>query len=389
MTTQPSTREPGLPVDYYAPDFRLTVDGYDLDSTTRGDVLEVKVVLDLENMTSADLTVNNWDDTTFDFKYTETPTFDLGRKIKIELGYVDNLVPMLTGQVATLSPRFPESGPPSLQISVVDGLLPLRDAKPPEGGEVRFEDVFDWEIAERIAQRHGLQCNVTEDGPHHDLVVQANQSDLAFLKERAKRIDFDVFMTTDPSGVETLNFIRPTDGRDDRRIRVYTLNWGESLIEFSPVLTLSRQVSKVVVRGWDPRNKEPIVGEATADDLPSGDGTSGPAAAAKLGASGRGKQEAVVDAPVFSKQEADQLARSLLADRAYTFVTGSGRTIGLPHLRPGDNLEIGRLSERFCGTYYVTKVEHTFNNSGYLTQFDVRRTHDRGPRQTEDIRSVA
>jgi phage protein D len=231
---------------------------------------------------------------------------------------------------------------------------------------------------------------VTKDGPHHDLVVQANQSDLAFLKDRAKRIDFDVFMTTDPqSGVETLNFIRPTDGRGDGKIRTYTLNWGESLIEFSPVLTLSRQVSKVVVRGWDPRTKEPIVGEATADDLPGGEGTSGPAAAAKLGASGRGKQEAVVDAPVFSKQEADQLARSLLADRAYTFVTGTGRTIGLPHLRPGDNLDIGRLSERFCGTYYVTKVEHTLNNSGYLTQFDVRRTHDRGPRTTEDTRSVA
>jgi phage protein D len=380
MTLQRSEAKSGLPEDYYAPDFALEVEGHDLDSETKGDVLEVKVVMDLENMTSADLTINNWDDTEFAFKYSETTTFDLSNKVTVQLGYADRLVPMMTGQIATLSPRFPESGPPTLQVNVVDGLLPLRDAKPAEGTEKRFENVHDWEIAERIAERHGLKSHVTQSGPQHELVVQANQSDLAFLKERAKRIDFDVFMITEKSGDAILNFIRPSDGRDDQPIRLYTLVWGESLIDFSPVLTLSRQVSKVVVRGWDPRTKEPITGEATADDLPTGKGTSGPAAAAKLGKGN--KQDAVVDARVFSKEEATELAKALLADRAYKFVTGTGRVIGLPDLRPGDNLELQRLGDRFSGTYFVTKVEHTLSGSGFTTQFDVRRTHDPGPSQT-------
>jgi uncharacterized protein len=379
MAPPRSQERSGLPTDYYAPEFRLDVENQELDPTTKGDVLEVKVVMDMENMTSADLTINNWDDTEYGFKYSETETFDLGNRVHVQLGYADRLLSMMRGQIATLSPRFPEAGPPTLQVNVLDGMLRLRDAKPPEGKEKRYLNVYDWEIAERIAERNGLKYEVTKRGPRHELVVQPNQSDASFLKERARRIDFDVFILTDPdSGEDTLHFVSPTDGRDDRPIRVYELVWGESLIEFTPVLTLSRQVASVTVRGWDPRTKEPI--EATADhnDLPPGQGggSSGPAAAARIG--GGGKQEIVVDAPVFSQQEAEERAKALLADRAYEFVTGSGRVIGLPDLRPGDNLRLLKLGDRFSGTYYVKKVEHTLGGSGFTTQFDVRRTLDPG-----------
>lgn len=380
MAPPQSQQSPGLPTDYYAPEFKLDVENHELDAATKGDVLEVKVVMDMENMTSADLTINNWDDTEYRFKYSETKTFDLANRVHVQLGYADRLVSMMRGQIATLSPRFPEAGPPTLQINVLDGMLRLRDAKPPEGKEKRYENVFDWEIAERIAERNGLKSNVTKSGPRHELVVQPNQSDATFLKERARRIDFDVFILTDPdSGEDTLHFVRPTDGRDDQPIKVYELVWGQSLIEFSPVLTLSRQVASVTVRGWDPRAKEPITATATEKDLPpvpGGGGQSGPAVAAKIGTGG--KQEAVVDAPVFSQQEADELAKALLADRAYEFVTGSGRVIGLPDLRPGDNIRLLELGNRFSGTYYVKKVEHTLGSAGFITQFDVRRTFDPG-----------
>src|SRR6476660_7285989 len=109
-----SQQKPGLPTDYYAPDFKLDVENQKLDAATKGDVLEVKVVMDMENMTSADLTINNWDDTEYRFKYSETKTFDLANRVHVQLGYADRLVSMMRGQIATLSPRFPEAGPPTL-----------------------------------------------------------------------------------------------------------------------------------------------------------------------------------------------------------------------------------------------------------------------------------
>src|SRR5439155_10115965 len=103
----------------------------------------------------------------------------------------------------------------SIDIHVLDGMLKLRDSKPKQGETKKYVDVADWEIAQTVAQRNGLDANVTEEGEKHELVVQKNQDDASFLMERAKRIDFDCYVLTDPdSGKDTLNFVRPTDARD-------------------------------------------------------------------------------------------------------------------------------------------------------------------------------
>jgi len=373
-----SSIAPGIPTDYYAPDFKLEVENAALDPESKDDVLDLKVVMDMENMTSAQLTINNWNDKTFDLKYTDAKTFDIGNRVHVQLGYAGSLKSMMRGQIATMSPRFPASGQPTIELTVLDGMLKLRDRKPAENEQKKYVDKTDSDIAKLIAQRNGLDADVTETDETHPLVVQKNQDDASFLMERAKRIDFDCFIVTDEATKkDTLHFVRPTDARDGETVRVYTFEWGRSLIQFSPTLTLSRQVASVTVRGWDPTTKEPIVYKATKDDLPggAGGGESGPAAAGKnLG----GKEEVVVDAPVHSKEEAQALAIALLRERAYEFITGSGRAIGLPDLRPGDNVDIAGIGKRFSGRYYVKKVEHSLGSGGYFTQFDVRRVYDGG-----------
>ena len=86
----------------------------------------------------------------------------------------------------------------------------------------------------------------------------------------------------------------------------------------------------------------------------------------------------MVDSPVTSAQEASELAISLLRERAYEFITGSGQVIGVPELRPGYNVRLSGLGQRFTVDYYVKKVEHTLGSSGYTTNFEVRSTYDGG-----------
>ena len=71
-----------------------------------------------------------------------------------------------------------------------------------------------------------------------------------------------------------------------------------------------------------------------------------------------------------------ELAISLLRERAYEFIKGTGQVIGVPDLRPGDNLSLKNLGKRFSGDYYVKKVEHALGSSGYFTNFEVRRVYD-------------
>ena len=73
-----------------------------------------------------------------------------------------------------------------------------------------------------------------------------------------------------------------------------------------------------------------------------------------------------------------ELAKSLLRERAYEFITATGKVAGLPELRPGDNLEMFGLGRRFSGSYYVKRVEHSLGSSGFFTEFTARRIFDGG-----------
>jgi phage protein D len=378
-------KKPGLPpTDYYAPNFKVLVEGRELDVTTHGDILDLTVTMDIENLTSFALTVNNWDDSSFDFKYSDTDTFDIGKRVDVQMGYADRLLFMASGIIQTLAPRFPESGPPTLSVTGVDRRVKLRDRKPTSKDVKQFVNKKDWQIAQIIAARNGLEPRLTQEGETHALVVQKNQDDLTFLMERAKRIDFDFYLRVDPdTGKDQLFFVSPTDNRDARRNFVYVFEWGKNLINYSTQLTLNKQVGNVTVQGWDSKTKKKISYTTRASDLPNtgGSGTNGPQAASTKLAN---RQDIVVDQPVTSDQEARDLAISLLRERAYQFLTGSGKVIGLPDMRPGDLVELHGLGQRFSGTikkpiqYYVKKVTHTLGGSGYQTQFDVRSTADGG-----------
>jgi uncharacterized protein len=378
MTPERSIKEPGIPTEYYAPDYKIEVEGRELDSETKGDLLEVKVTMDKDNLTGFDLSINNWDDKKFDFKYSNKDTFDVGNRVHIQMGYADRLVSVARGVITTLSPKFTESGPPTLGVSGLDSLVKLKGKKPEPKDIKKFVDKADWEIAQIVAERNGLKSKVTKEGEKRDLVMQKDQDEAIFLKERATRIDFECYIGIDPdSGEEKLFFVKPTDGRDSSAIRVYVFEWGKSLINFSPELKLADQVGKVTVRGWNPRTKQPITYTAGPEDLArqSEGGTSGPKAAKERL---NEKADLVVDQPVSTEQEARDLAISLLRERAYQYITGSGRVIGLPDLRPGDNVELLGLGKRFNGAYYVLKVEHSLGSSGYQTTFNVRRDLDGG-----------
>lgn len=362
---------------YYAPDYLIEVEGQTLDAETKGDLLEVKVTMDLNHLAHFDLTVNNWDDKSLSFKYSDTKTFDVGNRIHIKMGYAGNLLSMLNGVITSMSPRFPESGPPTIVISGENLMVKMKDRKPLDGEQKKFVNMTDEQIVQVVAQRNGLVTQTKGATNVHDIVVQKNQDDATFLMERAKRIDYDCYVDVDPdSGLDTLYFGPPTDERNGSQVNVYIFEWRKTLNNFSPTISLNRQVGKVTVKGWDPTTKSIIKYSATANDLPTtGSGENGPSAIATRLAD---REDIVVDQPVTSQQEAQFLAISLLRERAYSYITGTGQVIGLPDLRPGDMVFLKCLGKRFTGNYYLTKVEHTLGSSGYLTSFEARNYFDGG-----------
>jgi phage protein D len=406
MTTQTSQVVAIPPDAGYAPDFSVDVEGQPVGTRVKDDVLQIHVVRELNQMSSFQITFNNWDDRYLRFKYSESEAkdevFRISRLVAIQLGYAGKLIPIASGPIISLSPAFPESSQPTIQISGTDGMQKLKDSKPRPGQQVFYRNKQDWQIVEQVAQRapNNMQVAIPiHAGPTYPLVVQKNQDDAHFLMERAKRIDYDCYVESNTvTGTQTLHFEPPSDGRPGLPVRAFQLAYGPglaaeeqrtaqsataatgspltpNLIEFTPTLTAASQVSRLTVRGWDPRTKQSIGVTATVDDLPSGQGSglTGPAAASEaLG----GREDTVIDAPVASAEEARTLATALLRERAYQFITGTGRIAGLPELSPRSVLEIHGIGLRFSGNYYVTRVEHTLSSSGFFTGFTARRIAD-------------
>ena len=295
------------------------------------------------------------------------------------MGYADRLRSMMRGQITSLAPKFPESGPPTLAVSGLDGMLQLRDRKPGEGETKKYEHMADWEIAQVIAERNGLRADVTQEGEVHDLVVQKNQDDAQFLMERAKRIDFDCFVLTDPdTGEDTLYFVKPPDGREDTRTRVLRLRVGQEPDQLHPeahALAPGEQGDRARLGSRAPSRRSSTPPRPPTCPAAAG---AGPAARRRPRRICGARRTSWSTRPWPTEQEAKELAISLLRERAYEFITGTGQVIGLPDLRPGDNVELHGLGQRFSGQYYVKKVEHTLGSNGYLTTFEVRRVFDGG-----------
>ena len=376
----------------YVPRFQLTVDDQRIDPETHADVLGLRVTLQKDDVGGFELTLSNHftvledkiadscgKDTLRTFQYSDDTRFDILKPIKIEMGYADKLRTMFVGEIMTLQPSFPSTGAPTMVVRGTDFLGRLRRDKPGKDKTKAFKDRADWQIVKEVAERHQIDFSDKSDttGSKNVLpVFQKDMDDLQFVLHLAKLNDFVATIEIDDTTRKpTLYFGKPRDKRDGQAIKQLGLEWGTTLISFTPTLKVGRMVSKVTVRGWDSRTKAPIEYTAKVEDLAktSGKGKSGPQ---WLEEKAGGKEERIVDWPVTSQAEAKARAIQILHENANEFLTASGETIGNPDIRPLTILNLKGIGKRFNGDYHVIKATHTYGASGYGTTFEVERMRE-------------
>ena len=149
---------------------------------------------------------------------------------------------------------------------------------------------------------------------------------------------------------------------------IIRLSLGTSLLNFSKTVSLKQQVGKVMVFGIDPKTKKPIKGEATDTSIGGAGKESGDYSG------GFNKViEKEVNLFVYTPEECTKLAQARFDARAFSFVKGKGKCIGMPELIPGRYVELAGFDEKSSDTYFITKVTHEYTPSeGYYTTFEVK-----------------
>src|SRR5271169_5522322 len=124
----------------------------------------------------------------FDFLYFDRKILDFGTPLQIDMGAGVAAATVFNGRLMALEGRFPHKRPPEILFLAEDRLQDLRMTRRTR----TFENLSDADLFQQIASQQGLQANVDVSGPTHKVLAQVNQSDLAFLRERARAVDAEL-----------------------------------------------------------------------------------------------------------------------------------------------------------------------------------------------------
>ncbi len=352
---------PGNDAAFYAARPTVSLDGQDNANLTNG-LLTLLVEETTTDLFRCEAAFGNWgtaNDGT-DFLYFDGRTLDFGKTLAVRTGESETESQIFEGRIMGLEAHYPQTRPPEIVVLAEDRFQDLRMTRRTR----TFENVNDSGIMQQVASQHGLRADTDIDGPTYKVLAQVNQSDLTFLRERARAVDAEVWVERDTLYAQA---------RSRRSTGNVTLTYGQKLLEFSVLADLAGQRTSLTVSGWDVAAKEGIEYEAAESAIQGELNGSRSGSRVLQNAFGQ-RAERIVHMLPFTNKEAQFLAEAHYRTMARRFVTGRGLAEGDGRILVGTRVELKELGPVFDGSYYVTEARHTFDGqNGYRTYFAVER----------------
>ena len=204
-----------------------------------------------------------------------------------------------------------------------------------------FQNMKDSDIVKKIIAEVGIFKGTVDvtGGPYGfgdpvGYIFQENQTNMEFLRERAARNGFELFVQDGK-----LHFRKP------RQNSSLSLEWLKDISKFNVRVSSAEQVSGVEVRGWDYQNKQAIVSTKNTQNsqvlTKTGQGKGKEISTAFTGT----PKTIVVDKPVSSSTEAEAIAQALYNELSGEFVQADASSEGNPDIRPGKVIKLKKIGK--------------------------------------------
>jgi phage protein D len=236
--------------------------------------------------------------------------------------------------------------------------------------------VTEKDIVEKIAQDANLEAQADDTSVQYEYIIQPNQTDLAFLQARAKRIHFEVLVKD-----KKLIFRKS----QEPETKVYTLVWANvqravasgsktlPLKTFNLQMNATKPPTATQSRSYDPTSKQAFVSNAGPSDQTSTMGGTKRGGEVPQNAFNRDRQYVHVTTPFASQAECDEHAKAAYNNQAMGLVSGTAETIGVPDLRGGQIITMLGVGLRFEGEYRIDEATHEIASDGYSTKLTLKR----------------
>lgn len=261
---------------------------------------------------------------------------------------------LFSGEITSIESHFYESQAP-ITIRAYDVSHRLHRGRYNRS----FQNMTDSGIVRKIAAEMGIVVgNIGNSGAPHEYLFQENQTNMEFLRERAFRLGFELYVKD-----KKLNFCRPkSQGK-------LNLIWLEDIGSFHVRVNSAEQVDSVEVRGWDYQTKKAIVAEVKKEIVLTKNKNGSCKKVTKKFRSI--PKVTVVDRPVFSKKEADRIAQGLYDRLAGQYVCADATGQGNPNIQVGKVITLSNMG-KYDGQYYITETRHLCDERVYTTSFTIR-----------------
>ncbi len=374
----------------YAPSFQIKINGGNLPTAIRASVIRLSYQDGLEGADRVEITLANEG-----LQWLDHPLLHMDNGFSLSIGYApDSLEEVFVGEITGVNASFPSGGMPTLTVVAHDflqrltkgtkdrafalslpciGKFPLPD--PAIAALVSATDLLIPVIDPAGAALSFLLLLITYAidplEAKRSIRLQQGQSDFDFLSMLAKENGWEMYIdhTLEPKGY-TLRF--------QFLVQDYApsveLQWGQSLIDFTPKISTVGQVLGVSTRIWIPSVKMELVIVLSWDyDRAAFDLQIFPGLGDLEAQLGPQKAKSVIKVDAIGPATAPKKLLSELLPRLNNRLTGSGTTLGDPRIKAGRVINLDGLGGQFSGLYRVTSASHTIDGSGYKTQFDVRK----------------
>lgn len=254
-----------------------------------------------------------------------------------------------------------------------------------------FLDAKDSDVAKQLAGDAGLQLGQIDATTQvHPQLAQADQTDWAFLMERATEIGYE-------TGVAEGKFYF-RKAHTVQQGTALAVTAGRELLSFRPRISVANLVPEVETRVQDPAEAKAVSAKAAVTTISAdvGAGTASTAAdqfkpmkppkpppTTENGPAASANGYVAVDRGFAVQAGGDQVlketADALAAHVGSTFAEAEGEILGDARVVAGAILQVDEVPKQFAGKWQVTAARHVFDRrvSGYRTRITVSGRHNR------------
>lgn len=367
----------------------MQIGGANLPGGLRGSISSVTWTTGIEGSDSVEVTFANPN-----LQWLDNPILAVDQPFNFSVGYApDPLEKVFVGEITGVEPAFPSAGMPTIRVTAHDFLQRLTHGKVDRAFYIQIPESVtiplpDPAVAAIVSGSNLLIPDLdpvggvlstlmtlasyiaAPDEPQKWVRKQQGTSDFDFLTAIAKENGWEMYIdhTAEPKGyMLRFQFI----------VQDYspslTLEWGNSLMDFTPRLTTVGDVFGISARVWIASLQMDFVIVVSWDyDRAAFNLMIYPGLGDLSTLLGDKASQTISIKPTGFGNSLREILSELLP-RLNNRLTGSGSTIGNPAIKPGKVINLLGLGQQFSGLYRITSATHTFDSGGYKTSFKVRK----------------